>query len=320
MKRALALILCAALLLPLVTAYGGEYNAGFAITSAMTVTDIYALARKGEELALQDFEPFAYQPNSLDLPWRRYYVEGAGDVTVHEKNGVLESALFMSCRTLDPAKVIDLRDGLPAVAAYMSPRHSFMDITIEYTHDGQEVDELYYKDTLGLYRYYFNVNTKRVNSFFVVFDDGERMPLFEALDEGRITIEDAVTDEYAGIYRLTNMRMVPADNPLGGDFVALHHIFQFSLNREAFYPSKSFLYYDWHKASMYFDMDELVQILEWYGYADKAAELRQSIGRDEFMTIAGKKYLHSDALAKVGIETDMILYLSSCTPVRLTIK
>ena len=144
--------------------------------------------------------------------------------------------------------------------------------------------------------------------------------LFEALDEGRITIEDAVTDEYAGIYRLTNMRMVPADNPLGGDFVALHHIFQFSLNREAFYPSKSFLYYDWHKASMYFDMDELVQILEWYGYADKAAELRQSIGRDEFMTIAGKKYLHSDALAKVGIETDMILYLSSCTPVRLTIK
>lgn len=128
--------------------------------SQMTIKDIYTLARKGSELMLNNFKPFSYQLSGSDFTMRRYDAADANTVFVHTEEGLLEFALLMSHRTLNPPYVIDLREGFEAVTKYMNPLKSFK-----------------------------------------------------------------------------NISMIPIDNPLGGEFAVLHHLFTFPLNNEVFYPS-----------------------------------------------------------------------------------
>ena len=279
----------------------------------MTLKDVYALARKGEMLSLYDFEPFFYKLSGPDFTVRLYDVVGAATVFVHVKDNKLESALLMSGRTLDPSEVIDLREGFAAVSEYMNPLGSFMDIMIDDPHNGEGVRELIYDYDYDQCRYY--LNTKRADSIYVIFDYGERMPLKQALEERRITIEDAVAN---GLY---NVFMVPIDNPLGGEFTVLHHRYTFLLNGEAFYPSKSFMYVvEKDNLSAYYDIDEFIQFLEFYGYDAKAKELRLAIDQTKIITIACGNYVRDTVLAEIGIESDVGWFFSSHTPVQFNIK
>jgi hypothetical protein len=139
------------------------------------------------------------------------------------------------------------------------------------------------------------------------------MSLKQALEERRITIEDAVAN---GLY---NVFMVPVDNPLGGEFAVLHHLYTFKLNSETFYPSKSFMYVVDDSLSVYYDMDELTEFLEWYGYSTDAERLRQTVHRADLIKIAGGNYAGAAVLAEAGIETQVDWELSSHTPVRFEI-
>jgi hypothetical protein len=114
---------------------------------------------------------------------------------------------------------------------------------------------------------------------------------------------------------------IPIDNPLCGEFTALHHLYTFSLNGETFFPSKSFMYVVGTGGLLvYYDIDELAQFFEWYGYDAEAEKLRQSISPTDIVTVARGNYISDAALAKAGIESDVGWLLSSHTPVRFIIK
>jgi hypothetical protein len=187
-------------------------------------------------------------------------------------------------------------------------------IVNEDEYGGEDIRELIYEYDYDRCRYY--LNTTRAESIYIIFSgSGERMPLKQALEERRITIEDAVAN---GLY---NVIMVPIVNPLGGEFVVLHHLYTFSLNGEAFYPSKSFMYVAWDDAfAVYYDIDELSQILDWYGYDTKADLLRRVIDSSEIVSIACGNYVRDAVLSEAGIESAVGWALNSHTPVTFNIK
>ncbi|MCL1809665.1 MAG: hypothetical protein FWG42_07885 [Clostridiales bacterium] len=279
----------------------------------MTLADVFALARKGEALGLDDFDPFFYQLSGASFTVRKYDVIGADTVYVRENEGGLGSALLLSRRTLDPANCIDLREGFEAVAQYLNPLHSFDDIAIEGLDSldrAKGARSLIYEYDYDACRYY--LNAEHVESLYVIFDGGERMQLRRALEERRITVECAVA---SGLY---NVSMVPTGNPLGGEFVVLHHQYTFELNGEAFYPSKSFMYVaGGGSPAVYYDIDELAEIFKQYGHGDEAAKLRQAIDPADLTTIARGNYVKDTALAEIGAETAVGWEFSSHTPVRL---
>ena len=279
----------------------------------MTEKDVYALARKGDALTLYDFEPFYYWLTGADFTERLYEVVGADNVFVTVKDDKLDTALLWSRRTLDISQVIDLREGFEAVAEYMNPLGTFRDITVEDAFGGQDVRDLIYENEYDQCRYY--LNTKRADRIYVVFDNGERMPLKQALEDRRISIEEAVAN---GLY---NVFTVPIDNPLGGEFVILHHAYMFSLNGEAFYPSHTFMYVvrgDGY--SVYYDIDEMTRFLDWYGYEGEAMKLRQTVDQTEIITIARGNYVSDTTLRAAGVASDVNLMLSSHTPVSFSLR
>ena len=276
----------------------------------ITLKDVYSLARKGDALELHDFEPFYYHLYGPDFKARRYDTTSAETIFVDVKNGMLESALLWSRRTVDLSQVIDLREGFESVAEYLDPLGSLMDITIERGPDLDSGRELLFEDDyfMSECRYYINYS---VDETFVVFNRNERMTVKEALAERRITIEDAAAN---GLY---NVFMVPIDNPLGGEFCSLHHRYAFSLNGEAFYPPASFMYIVEEGAAthIYYNIDDLIQFLDWYGYGNDAEKLSHAIDPGDLIYIARGNYVSDDTLAGAGIESDVGWWLSSHTPV-----
>ena len=275
----------------------------------MTLKDVYALARKGEALTLEDFEPFYYQLTGPDFTVRRYDVAGADTLFVRTGDNGLESAQLQSRRTLDPSNVVDLREGFAAVASYQNPLKPWDDITIEDSGSNEGVDGLIYEYDYDECRYYLNGRNGDLIS--AVFSDGERMPLKQALEERRITVEDIYP------HGLGNISMIPIENPLGGMFPILHHLHTFELDGEAFYPEKSFMY-ETDDLSAYFNYHELIDILDWYGHDGKVKEL-QYMDTSNLTVIAGRPYIRDTDLAELGIETDIGWVYSSHTPVRFTI-
>ena len=278
------------------------------VNNQITLIDIYALARKGDELTLRDFDPFYYHPSGQDFTVRRYDVIGADTVFVHVNEGRLETALLWSRRTLDSSRVVDLREGFDAVAKYMNPLNTFRDIKIEYwpvLSSGRELlfDDDYFRSEC---RYYIDADPAQT---YVILEHDERMRVTDALEEARITIEELVAN---GLY----VSMEPKDNPLGGEFTVLHHLHTFTLNGEAFYPSKSFMYVAWDDdLAVYYDIDELAQFLELYGYSDEAEDLLQAVDPADTVTIARGRYVTEAVLAGAGIESAVGWAVSSHTPV-----
>jgi hypothetical protein len=195
----------------------------------------------------------------------------------------------------------------------MNPLKPFRDITIEDAHGGEGARELIYENDYDQCRYYLNM--KRADNIYITFENGERMPLKQAFEERRITIEEAAAN---GLY---NISIIPIDNPLGGEFVSLNHLYTFSLNGEALYPSKSFMYVAWDgNFSVYYDIDELSRFLEWYGYGAEAEKLLPAIDSADIITIARGNYVCDTVLAEAGIESGVGWELSSHTPVAFNIR
>ena len=275
----------------------------------MTLKDVYALARKGDALTLGDFDPYFYWLTGADFTGRLYNVVGADTVSVRAKDGKIESATLLSRRKADHANVIDLREGFGAVAAYMDPLAVSIDVKIDKGPklDGERRELLFEDDYFGSEcRYYLNSSVAQA---YATFSRDERMTVAAALQERRIAIEDAVANGLGDVY------MIPIDNPLGGEFMVLLRHHTFMLNGEAFYPSRSFMYVVWgDDISVYYDIDELAELLEWYGYASESANLRRSIAPADIAAIAGGSYVREINLAKAGIDVDNTWMLSSSRP------
>jgi len=268
----------------------------------ITLKDVYTLARKGSALRLSDFDSFVYMLTGDGFTVRKYDVVGADTVFVTvTPDGELAAAVLLSRRTLDHSQTVDLRDGFDALAAYMNPLKGFSDITIEdtYTSDDWDLDMFFEDDYFrSECRYY--LNSKRSGHVFVLFENGERMTIKQALQERRVTVEMLVA------HGLGSVSMIPIDNPLGGEFTVLHHLHVFTLNGEAFYPSTSFMYViSADDFTVYYNIEELTQILQLYGYDTEAEELRRNIDPADITAIAGGSYVRDTVLADAGVESDV---------------
>lgn len=278
----------------------------------MTLGDLYAFARLGGTLTHLDLEPFAYKLTGDDFSVRRYDVEYALVVTVRTSSDgkTLESVRLMSPRTLDEEETIDLREVFDAVVAYLNPLRAWEDITIEDTYGGAEERELVYDYDYDRCRYY--ISTTRADSIFVVFPNGERLPLKQALEERRVIVDEVAAH---GL----NIFSIPTENPLGGEFLPLNHLHIFSLNGEVFYPSKTFMYaVSDDGVGVYFDVQELIDFLLWYGYNDKAEALQTLQNTSNLPVVANRAYIRDTDLAEIGIEVSVGWVLSSHTPVDFT--
>gem|GEM_PF-453626 len=283
----------------------------------ITLTDVYALTRKGTTLTLDDFEPFFYTLTGEYFTIRRYDVVGADTIYVTiAPDGSLATAELLSRRTWDVSQTFDLRGGFQAFAEYMSPLHSFHDIELEYALSSNEPEyEMFFEDDYfgSECRYY--LSAARADSFIVThLYNGERMSIRAALAERRVTVEMLAANG------LDNIRMIPINNPLGGEFKVLHHLHVFTLNGEEFYPSKSFMYVAQNNGSfqVYYNTDELAQIFEWYGYPFEVERLRQFVNPDNSVAIARGNYILDTVLAEAGVTSEVGWALSSHTPVRFS--
>jgi hypothetical protein len=275
----------------------------------MRLRDVYELARKGKDLTLKDFDAFPGKFTGSGFTIMRYDIHGGFVLIVHADtpNSSINYAR-LSKQGYDPfdeSFTVDIRDGAQAVAAYLDPLHSLVKLEIEDPHNGTLQRELIYE--FDGYRYY--LNTKRADQIFITFENGDRLPLKQALEERRTTVEELVAN---GLF---NVFMEPAENPIDGFFTLLHHPHKFSFDSEAFYPSASFMYIDADNLSAYFDVAELADILELQGRDGYAEKLRAILNTSGLPILAGKTYVKGEDLVKAGISVEIGWALSSHTPV-----
>ena len=276
----------------------------------MTLKDVYALARIGESLMFSDFEPFKGKAAGSGFLIMRYAIEGGCTIILHADSPDLKpNYIRLSKGGGDPyseAQTVDIREGVDALAAYLNPLHSIRDITINDYHGGSNLQELLYED--DNYRYF--INPMRGDLITITFENGERIPLKQALNERLLTIEDAVAKG------LSNVLMEPVDNPLGGRFFILHHLHRFTFDKEAFYPSASFMYLiSKDTLLLYFNIAELANILELQGRDELSNKLRLYTETGTLAFIGGKPYVAAEDLAAEGILVEIGWALSSHTPV-----
>jgi hypothetical protein len=275
----------------------------------MTLRDVYELARKGRDIGPGDLERSIGKAAGPGFDIMRYDIEGGCVLIVHSDapdSGINYARLTkQGYDPFDEALSVDIRDGTQAVAAYLDPLHSLRKLKIEDKHGGAWGRELIYE--FESYRYF--LNTTRADEIFITFENGERLPLKQALEERRTVVEELVSN---GLF---NVFMEPAENPMGGFFTILHHHHKFSFDGEAFYPSATFMYSIDRELSTYFDIEELADILELQGRTELAGRLRSIGDAGNLPVIAGRAYIDGGGLAKAGIKVEIGWHLSSHTPV-----
>jgi len=107
-------------------------------------------------------------------------------------------------------------------------------------------------------------------------------------------------------------------NTSDGKFVSSKDMYKFYLNGEAFSPSITFAYVVYkNEFIVFFNIDELIQILDRHGYKTKAETLRQSIDLADTAVIAQGNYVTSSDLAKLGIDVNVNLMYCSHIPIHL---
>ncbi len=282
----------------------------------MTLIDVYALARKGDGLKWDDFEPFTGKAVGSGFWIMRYDIVRSGcALFVHSDtpDGELNYTRLskQGYDTLDEALTVDIRDGAGAVAEYLNPLHSLMKLKIEDPHGGVDSRELIYE--YDGYRYY--LNTTRADKVFITFENGDRLPIKQALEDRRVIVEELVANGLSNIY------MEPVENPMGGNFPILHHLYTFAFDNEAFYPSASFMYLvNDNSFKVYFDKTEFADILEMQGRGELADKLRRYNNTNYLPVVNGKTYISDTGLSELGITVDIGWAYSSHTPVKFIIK
>ncbi len=282
----------------------------------MTLNEVYALARKGDQLKLDDFKPFTGKVVGSGFLIMRYDIVRSGCVLfVHSDtaDGGLNYARLskQGYDTLDEALTVDIREGAGSVAAYLNPLYSLMKLKIEDPHGGTDTRELIYE--YDGYRYY--LNTTRADKVFITIENGDRLPLKQALEDRRVVVEDLVANGLFNIY------MEPVENPMGGYFPILHHLYTFTFDKEAFYPSASFMYLvNDNTFKVYFGKTEFADILEMQGRGELAEKMRQYAITSHLVVINEKTYLTHEGISELGITMDIGWAYSSHTPVEFSMK
>ncbi len=275
----------------------------------MTLQDVYDLARRIDKLTLRDFERFEGRAVGPTFALLRYDVAGGCVLLVRSDRASVLNYAHLSKQgydPFDPTLCVDIRQGAQAVAAYLDPVNSLTGIKIEDSRIGSEGRELLYEG----FGYRYDLNSIRADRIFVTFENGDRLPIKQALEERRLLVEDAVANGLAGVL------MEPMDNPLKGYFPILHHLHKFTIDDMAFFPSPSFYFMQYEGLTAYFDLDELTDTLDHLGKGEQADRLRKLQGTSNLTVLESKSYITDAGLAQAGFHVEIGWALSSHTPVQ----
>ena len=265
----------------------------------MTIHDVYTLARIGKELNVADFAGFPYHLCGSDFKVRCYPVDSGALLYLYGADKSPDYALLKSPKAVSNNQTVDLKEGLAAVAFYLNPLASFLDITIKDPQGGDIEPEFLFTDTYDQTKYF--LDSKRADQVIVVLSDGEEMPIKQALKERWITIEDAVAHGLNGVI------IEPYYNKIGGRFLMINQEFEFWLNNEIFYPSKTFIctVKQQGKIFNYIDSQELLQVMSNYGYKDKVEQISYQWRTLLATQILNRQFVDKAELAKRGIKLEI---------------
>ena len=146
---------------------------------------------------------------------------------------------------------------------------------------------------------YFRYSLSQITSMYynILFDDGTRMPLLEALSSGRVTIGDCIVNKLDVFMEQKN----------GGSGFIMGDTFLFSINEQLFFPSIHFiattmLSENAAGPTIHVEREELTEVLDNTGFAAAADSVRTS-GEPTF-TIGTKEYFNEVQLKNMGITID----------------
>jgi hypothetical protein len=182
-------------------------------------------------------------------------------------------------------------------------RPASQQFAIDFTGEGLPFDdamEPIYEDIFFIYQ----LGQISSSHYFVVFPNGTRIPLMEALDHGHVTIEDCIAN---GL--LVHAELKWEENPLqsGGFRLGLAHHRRFFLNNTPFYPSTYFMMIGGrgYNDATWFRGGELLDFLIDIGLNDAGQQLiERGIER---WTIAGDVYFSADELEAAGITVETLI-------------
>ncbi len=183
-------------------------------------------------------------------------------------------------------------------------------VTIEEYFGGADTAlEVIYED--GNYKY--SLSSIRSDKIMVIFEDGKRLSLKEAIIQKKISIEDLILN---GL----QVMMEPKNNPMGGYFNIPSHLHRFYIEETAIYPSNTFMYTAANNGyNSYFAFDELISHIEACGYQAEAKQIReQRPFSSERYVVEGIEYIRDIALESFGMNIKIGWEFSSHMPVRFS--
>jgi len=182
-------------------------------------------------------------------------------------------------------------------------------VTIEeWGGESDDAEELIFEDT----HYKYSLSSIRSDKITLVFEDGNRLSLKDAIAQKKIGIDDLILN---GLQLI----MSPKDSMFSGYFNVPSHLHVFSIETMSFFPSNTFMYTESIENGVYFAIEELLYCLEQAGYKEKADSFRSSnMHWERDTTIEGIRYLHQSELERIGIYVQIGWFQSSHTPVKFS--
>jgi hypothetical protein len=188
-----------------------------------------------------------------------------------------------------------------------------LEITEEPT---SAMEEEIFKDEYFTY----NLPNKSSHLYTILFADGTRQPLMDALETKRVSLEDCIANGLPVTVYLNQQ----GDEVLGNSWLCMGNKYQFTLDDEPFYPTIYFMI-DSYTSSLYpsalYSYDEVYETILSMGHTEAAEKLKEyNTGRD-IPDITGNRYYDADMLYKAaGIkvyrELDALYGFTPPMPVR----
>lgn len=188
---------------------------------------------------------------------------------------------------------------------------------IEFTEEATSAaEEEIFKDD------YFTYNLPSISShlYTIIFADGTRLPLMDALQTGRASIEDCIANGLPVTVYLNQQE----DEVFGNSWLCMGNRYKFTLNDEMFFPSIYFMV-DSYTSSLYtsalYSYDEVCEALLSTGHKEAAERLKAYNMERDIPDIVGNRYYDADMLynaagIKVYRELDVLYGFTPPMPVR----
>lgn len=158
----------------------------------------------------------------------------------------------------------------------------------------------------------YSLSSIRSDKIIVVFNDKSEMSLKDAIASKKATIDELLD---AGL----QVWIEPKDNPFNVSFSS--GFYAYSIDKKPFNPSHTFFFStsQGENAGLYFNIDELLNVLKSLGYSEKADEIHSmKVPEGFYDIIGGQEYVKDSKLETLGLSVEIDWALGRHTPVDFT--